>query len=211
MDNTVLLNTPIIPDVASEIPPAETEELPRSGQACRRKSRRRAPLLQLFFAAAGAAAGAYFAVNVPVGADPSESLFCRQGEFAWLLVQRLGWGGAFLLAEYLCGYFALGWLMVWAAPLVCGLGTGAALAAAFAAGTNAAPLVIPAVGAAVTVALAAGTSQNMSSQLLQLVSAPRGVISHTPAAAEYTLRFLIWFAALCAFAITECTLRCFVS
>lgn len=94
------------------------------------KSRRRIPLFQLFATAAGGGAGVYFAHNAPEGADVSGSLFLLAGDFTGMLLHRLAWGGAFLLAEYICGYFALGWLLVWLAPLVCGLGTGAALAAA---------------------------------------------------------------------------------
>lgn len=192
----------------------DTDELPRADSAIRREARRRrrsVPVLQILIAIAGAAAGVYFAMSLPAGADYSGSLLCRSGDFAGLLIYRLIWGGAFLLAEYICGYFALGWLLVWAAPLVCGLGTGAALAGAFAAGTNAAPLIIPAVGAVIAVALGAGTSQMMSGQLLRLISAPRStIISDAPAAGEYTLRFLIWFGILSGCAIVECALRAFL-
>ena len=195
-------------------PPAEeTEELPRAGSAVRRmeKSRRRIPLFQLFAAAAGGAAGVYFALTLPEGADVSGSLFLLAGDFTGMLLHRLAWGGAFLLAEYICGYFALGWLLVWLAPLVCGLGTGAALAAAFTAGTSAAPVVIPAAVSAFVVAFAAGTSRNMSSQIMQLVSSPCGVVTDSPAAGEYTLRFLVWCGIFTACALLECALRCLLT
>lgn len=172
------------------------------------KSRRRIPLFQLFAAAAGGAAGVYFALTLPEGADVSGSLFLLAGDFTGMLLHRLAWGGAFLLAEYICGYFALGWLLVWLAPLVCGLGTGAALAAAFTAGTSAAPVVIPAAVSAFVVAFAAGTSRNMSSQILQLVSSPCGVVTDSPAAGEYTLRFLVWCGIFTACTLVECALRC---
>ena len=195
-------------------PPAEeTEERPRAGSAVRRmeKSRRRIPLFQLFAAAAGGAAGVYFALTLPEGADISGSLFLLAGDFTGMLLHRLAWGGAFLLAEYICGYFALGWLLVWLAPLVCGLGTGAALAAAFTAGTSAAPVVIPAAVSAFVVAFAAGTSRNMSSQILQLVSSPCGVVTDSPAAGEYTVRFLVWCGIFTACALLECALRCLLT
>ena len=128
-----------------------------------------------------------------------------------MLLRRLAWGGAFLLAEYICGYFALGWLLVWLAPLVCGLGTGAALAAAFTAGTSAAPVVIPAAVSAFVVAFAAGTSRNMSAQIMQLVSSPCGVVTDSPAAGEYTLRFLVWCGIFTACALLECALRCLLT
>ena len=195
-------------------PPAEeTEELPRAGSAVRRmeKSRRRIPLFQLFATAAGGGAGVYFALTLPEGADVSGSLFLLDRDFTEMLLHRLAWGGAFLLAEYICGYFALGWLLVWLAPLVCGLGTGAALAAAFTAGTSAAPVVIPAAVSAFVVAFAAGTSRNMSSQILQLVSSPCGVVTDSPAAGEYTLRFLVWCGIFTACALLECALRCLLT
>lgn len=189
----------------------DTDELPRADSAIRREARRRRhsiPVLQILTAIAGAAAGVYFAMSLPAGADLSGSLLCRSGDFAGLLIYRLIWGGAFLMAEYICGYFALGWLFVWVAPLVCGLGTGAALAGAFAAGTNAALLIIPAAGAVIAVALGAGTSQMMSGQLLRLLSAPRStIISDAPAAGEYTLRFLVWFGVLAGCALVECAIR----
>lgn len=193
--------------------PDESEELPRAGSALRRmeRSRRRIPLFQLISAAAGAAAGIYFSLTLPEGADVSGSLFLCHGDFAGLLIRRLGWGGGFLLAEYLCGYFALGWLLVWLIPLVCGLGAGAALTAAISAGTNAAPLVIPAAVSAAAVAFAAGTSRNMSTQIMQLVSSPCGVVTDSPAAGEYTLRFLIWCGVFTAGALAECTIRCLMT
>lgn len=196
--------------LTGDTPTEETEELPRAGSAMRRmeKSRRRIPLFQLFATAAGGGAGVYFALTLPEGADVSGSLFLLAGDFTGMLLHRLAWGGAFLLAEYICGYFALGWLLVWLAPLVCGLGTGAALAAAFTAGTSAAPVVIPAAVSAFVVAFAAGTSRNMSSQILQLVSSPCGVVTDSPAAGEYTLRFLVWCGIFTACTLVECALRC---
>ena len=80
--------------------------------------------------AAGLILGIYIAASAP-GADISGSLLCGSGDFLGLLLRRLFWGAAFLISEYVCGFFALGRLLVWAAPLICGLGTGAALAGAF--------------------------------------------------------------------------------
>ena len=101
--------------LTGDTPTEETEELPRAGSAMRRmeKSRRRIPLFQLFATAAGGGAGVYFSLTLPEGADVSGSLFLLAGDFTGMLLHRLAWGGAFLLAEYICGYFALGWLLVW--------------------------------------------------------------------------------------------------
>lgn len=187
----------------------DTDELPRVRHASHHAAKHRRPsLLGILAAAAGGAAGAYFALTLPDGADVSQSIFLRSGDFVGLFVERLLWGGAFLLAEYLCGFFALGWLFVWIAPLICGLGTGAALAAAFTAGTSAAHIVIFALVSAIVTALAAGTSQNMSSQLFRLILSPCGVVTYSPAAGEYTLRFLAWCGIYAAASLAECALRC---
>lgn len=177
----------------------------------RRASRQRTgriPLLFLAFAVIGIAGGVFFALSAPAGTDFTGSLLCSSGDFAGLLIKRLLWSGAFLLAEYLCGYFALGWLFVWAAPLICGLGTGAALAGAFNAGANAVPLIFTAAGTVLAVVMGAGTSRLMSCQLLELVSSGKNsIVSASPAAGEYTLRFLIWFGVAAGCAIAEAAIR----
>ena len=118
----------IIP--AEEFP--ETAELPRAARSAYRR-RSGIPMLYTFLTAAGLILGIYVAASAP-GADISGSLLCGSGDFLGLLLRRLFWGAAFLIAEYVCGFFALGRLLVWAAPLICGLGTGAALAGASALG-----------------------------------------------------------------------------
>ena len=120
-DREKTVHSPVvsIPGMQPDSNDDDTDELPRSGSAMRRaavRRRSRIPFSQLMLALAGAAAGAYFAMTLPEGADLSGSLLCRSGDFAELLVYRILWGGAFLLAEYICGYFALGWLFVGAAP-----------------------------------------------------------------------------------------------
>lgn len=205
----VLRDMPLTPEkapVTAEPPRAE-----RSARSLAYRKRQTVPAFQLLAALIGTAAGVFFALSAPEGADFSESLLCASGDFAGLLIKRLLWGGVFLLAEYICGYFALGWLLVWAAPLICGLGTGAALAGAFTAGANAALLIIPAAGAVFAVVMGAGTSRLMSCQLLQLVSSERNsIVAASPAAGEYTLRFLLWFVILAGFAIAETAIRVLV-
>ena len=166
-------------------------------------------MLYTFLTAAGLILGIYVAASAP-GADISGSLLCGSGDFLGLLLRRLFWGAAFLIAEYVCGFFALGRLLVWSAPLVCGLGTGAALAGAFTIeGMNALRLVPGCAGCAAAVIFAAGTSSGMSSQLLRLVSSDKNsIVSTSPAAGEYTLRFLVYLAILSACAIDEAALRC---
>lgn len=191
---------------AKEFP--ETAELPRAARSSYRR-RSGIPPLYTFLTAAGLILGIYIAASAP-GADISGSLLCGSGDFLGLLLRRLFWGAAFLLAEYVCGFFALGRLLVWAAPLVCGLGTGAALAGVFTLdGMNALRLVPGCAGCAAAVIFAAGTSSGMSSQLLRLVSSDKNsIVSTSPAAGEYTLRFLVYLAILSACAIAEAALRC---
>lgn len=194
----------IIP--AEEFP--KTAELPRAARSAYRR-RSGIPMLYTFLTAAGLILGIYVAASAP-GADISGSLLCGSGDFLGLLLRRLFWGAAFLIAEYVCGFFALGRLLVWAAPLICGLGTGAALAGAFTIeGMNALRLAPGCAGCAAAVIFAAGTSSGMSSQLLRLVSSDKNsIVSTSPAAGEYTLRFLVYLAILSACAIAEAALRC---
>lgn len=194
----------IIP--AEEFP--ETAELPRAARSTYRR-RSGIPMLYTFLTAAGLILGIYIAASAP-GADISGSLLCVSGDFLGLLLRRLFWGAAFLISEYVCGFFALGRLLVWAAPLICGLGTGAALAGAFTIeGMNALRLAPGCAGCAAAVIFAAGTSSGMSSQLLRLVSSDKNsIVSTSPAAGEYTLRFLVYLAILSACAIAEAALRC---
>lgn len=191
---------------AEEFP--ETAELPRAARSAYRR-RSGIPMLYTFLTAAGLILGIYVAASAP-GADISGSLLCGSGDFLGLLLRRLFWGAAFLIAEYVCGFFALGRLLVWSAPLVCGLGTGAALAGAFTIeGMNALRLAPGCAGCAAAVIFAAGTSSGMSSQLLRLVSSDKNsIVSTSPAAGEYTLRFLVYLAILSACAIAEAALRC---
>lgn len=239
MENTVLLSRPASvpatppesapPDILRgmtgrskprESTPEENRDIPDPTdppRAARRTYPRRrfgVPVLHTLTAAAGTAAGVFLAVNAPAGTDFSESLLCCSGDFLRLMMARLLWGLAFLLAEYIIGYFALGRALVWAAPLACGLATGAALTGAFSlSGANAIKLIPTCITSAAAVVLGARTSGDMSSQLLRLVSSGRNsvvaVVSETPAAGEYTLRFLIYFAVVCGSAIAEAAVRSF--
>ena len=180
-------------------------------RAAHRSYRRRSgiPPLYTLTAAAGLAAGVFAAASLPAGADLSGNILCRSGGFLELLLGRLAWCGAFLLAEYICGFFALGRLLVWLVPLMCGLGTGAALGAAFMLNGVDALWLVP--GCAVCTAVvifAARNSAEMSAQLLRLLSTNKNsIVSTSPAAGEYTLRFLVSLAILSAYAIAEAALR----
>lgn len=199
---------PVPPEEAREpISPAEPAQLPRAVRTSRRRSG--IPPLYTLAAAIGIAAGIFAVSSLPADADLSGNILCRSGGFLEILLSKLAWGGAFLLAEYLCGYFALGNLIVWLAPLLCGLGTGAALGAAFLQNGMDALWLVPgcAVCAAVVV-FAARTSADMSAQLLRLISTNKNsIVSTSPAAGEYTLRFLVCLAILSACSIAGAALR----
>lgn len=111
-----------------------------------------------------------------------------QGSFLSLFVARVLYGGAFLLAEYILGFFALGGALVWIVPLLCGMGSGVSLAGA---GENTLAF-LPA--AALTLAAAvfgAELSDCLSGQLLRVLSGSRtGLIITNGTSADYTLRFL---------------------
>lgn len=215
MENTALLNRPIssptaVPEQALE-PVVSDDEIQDPPRAVHRAYRRRCrvPLLHSFAAATGTAAGAFLAVYAPAGTDFSESLLCTPGDFLWLLTLRLLWSCAFLLAEYILGYFALGGALVWAVPLICGLGTGAALSGAFSIlGIEAVKLVPSCMAIVIAVILGAKTSGAMSVQLLRLVSTSKNsIVATSPAAGEYTLRFLVYLAILSGSAIAEAAVR----
>lgn len=202
--------TTFTPAEAPKESPAEiTEEPPRSRTAQRAVRRSGIPIFQIFAAIMGTAAGVFFALSAPAGTDFTESILCADGEFLPLLLQRLLWGGCFLLAEYVLGYFALGRALVWAAPLVCGLGTGAALSGAFTLGGIGSLKLLPTcLGICLAVILGAGTSGMMSSQLLRLISTDKNsIVATDPAAGEYTLRFLVYFTILSVCAVAESALR----
>lgn len=190
-----------------EVPGAQ--EPPR---AIHREYRRRCriPIGSALAAAAGTAAGVLAAASAG-GLDYSGSLLCASGSFWQILGMRLLWGAAFLLAEYILGFFALGDMLVWAVPLVCGLGTGAALTGAFSLHGISAALLIPSCAASVAAVVSgAGVSAAMSSQLLRLVSTDKSsIVAARPAAGEYTLRFLVCLAILLGSFIAEAAFRSF--
>ena len=240
MENIVMLNSPAEPSAVTSSPergatapgvipgmtgrslpreqhsaaehPADPREPPRAKRRTYPRRRFGIPVVYALFAAAGTALGVFLAASAPEGTDFTESLLCGSGEFLQLTLNRLLWGLAFLTAEYITGYFALGGVLVWLAPLACGLGTGAALTGAFAeSGVAALKLVPTCVSMTAAVVAGARASGDMSSRLLRLVSTGRNgmaaVVSDTPAAGEYTLQFLVYFAVAAGSAIAEAAVR----
>ncbi len=215
MENiAVMTNTPpAAPQIPLEAPentsvPEAAQEPPR---AVHREYRRSCRIpIGAAFSAAGTAAGVYAAVSA-AGLEYSGSILCAAGGFWEILGMRLLWGAAFLLAEFILGFFALGDMLVWAAPLVCGLGTGAALAGAFSVKGISAVLLVPSCAASVAAVVnGAGVSAAMSAQLLRLVSTSKSsIVAARPAAGEYALRFLVCLAILLGSFIVEAALRSF--
>lgn len=134
-------------------------------------------------------------------------LFSTGGSFLALFLSRLAYGGVFLLAEYLIGFFALGEWLVWLVPLCCGLGTGLSAAAGF--GRDETLLLVP--PAALTllaVVFGARCSGDFSAQLLRVVSGSRtGIVLTSEATKGYTLRFLGYLAAVAAAALFEAAVK----
>lgn len=209
MENIAVItqNIPVGQASAAEI--QQETAPPRAAHRVYRRSCR-IPAVSAFAAAIGTGLGAYAACSVS-GADFSGSILCVSGSFWELLGMRLLWGMIFLTAEYILGFFALGDLLVWTVPLVCGLGTGAALTGAFSQRGFSAAVLLPSCIASVSaVVMGAGISQAMSSQLLRLVSTNKNsIVAARPAAGEYTLRFLVCLTILLGAFIAEAAFRAF--
>lgn len=157
----------------------------------------------------GAGLGVAVAILFPLSADDfSQSVVMSEsGGFAGMLLRRLAQCGAFLLTEYIIGYFAAGGLFVWLAPLVYGLGAGLSAVGAFQLGGELLPVIFCVAYAAVVVSGAA-SSGDFSALLLRLVSGRNGsVVTDGAAAYHYTLRFLLYLTLTLALAFTEAWIR----
>lgn len=157
----------------------------------------------------GVALGAVVALTAPISAaELSQSaVMSEKGGFAGMLLRRAGQCGAFLIAEYIIGYFAWGGILVWLAPLAYGLGAGLSAAAAFTLGAELLPVLFCA-AYAIILSCAANTSGGFSALLLSLVSGRNGsVITDGAAAYHYTLRFILYAALIFALAIAEAWIR----
>lgn len=119
-----------------------------------------------------------------------------EGSFLIFFLSRFIYGGIFLLAEYILGYFALGEWVVWTVPLCCGMGTALNLAASAEGASG--WLLLP--SAAITVALAAfgaDASGDMSALLLRIAAGKSGsFLTSESAAKNYSIRFLGYMVIL---------------
>lgn len=134
-------------------------------------------------------------------------MLCCEGSFLSLFLSRLVYGAAFLLAEYILGYFALGEWLVWVVPLCCGMGLGASAASLFISDNS--PLtVIPAAATLFAVILGARCSGEFSAQLLRVISGSRtGIVLTADAAKSYTLRFAAYLALAGAAALIDAAIK----
>lgn len=158
---------------------------------------------------AGMALGALVAVLFPDGnADLSGSLtVSSEGGFLMILFRRIIQCGAFLLAEFVIGYFAAGGWIVWLAPLIYGLGAGLSAAAVFIVGQAQWMCVFCVLYTAV-ICFAAKGSWEFSALLMRLISG-RGEMyaSGGSSSAQYTLRFGGYLILLLALALAEAGIK----
>lgn len=208
------------PETLPEEPPtpetneAETEEIataeysPRISDS-RERSRRPDSVnirlwLCLIMAVTGTAAGAVIATAFPLeNAELSLSVAAdTAGGFWGVLSRRLALTGAFLLAEYVLGYFAAGGIIVWAVPLCCGLGTGLSAAGICMSGVNI-WLLIPIALYCAVIAFAASASGEFSSLILRLLNSRGETLTSGGYSYRYTLRFGVYLVIILAAAIAE--------
>lgn len=165
-----------------------TPELHRSGTR----------ILMGFTAVCGAVAGAVTAFSG--NADPavlealSKSL---TGEFGTLFTRSAIIGAAFLAAEFILGFFALGDWLVWILPLCYAMGTALRVAAS---GTG---VLLPSAAAGIcAVAFAAATSAAFSQTLLRLSKGGTVYLDTSPRR-SYALAFFGYAVIIAAAAVYE--------
>ena len=149
-------------------------------------------------AVCGATAGAILALSGK--ADMSALLKITQdlsSGFGNIFFQRLIIGSALLLAEFLVGFFALGDLFVWAAPLCCAMGLSLRITA-----TESWILLPSAIVTLIACVMGAATSSGLSRTLMRL---SRGGTVHLEDSlhVKYIISFLGYLAAVLVGAIYE--------
>lgn len=142
-------------------------------------------LIMALTAVFGAAGGAVAANHL---GECAGVLLTTEGSFLTLFLIRVLYGGAFLLAEYILGFFALGGALVWAVPLLCGMGAGLSLMQA---GAHRLALLPGAVMTLAAAVFGAQLSDSLSGQLLRVLTGSRtGLVITNGTAGDYTLRFM---------------------
>ncbi len=193
-------------------PSEQTTAVPRitEGEYARksyRPSKDHRLAVQLILCAVGIAAGAVVALAFPLeGADISV-LTADDGGFLALVLHRMAQCGAFLLIEYVLGYFAAGGWLVWLVPLIYGLGAGLSCAG-IAAGGQQLWLILPPLAFCGVICCGAAASGSFSALLMRLVSG-RGEMYAAGGSSSYhyTLRFGGYLLTLLAAALIEAGMK----
>ncbi len=189
--------------------PTEQTQTPQAARHVRAPAvRRNGNLFVLGFCAlCGALAGALSYYSAVGGEACGTVLSISDGSFLELFLRRLLYGGAFLFAEYVLGYFAAGEWLVWAVPLLCGMGAGLSFAGAV--GSAELFMLLPSAGAVVALCVfGANTSGELSALLLRLAGGNGGgVIMTGSAAKDYTFKFLGYLGWLVAAALYEAAVK----
>lgn len=158
------------------------EQAQESAHSAPRVERRTS--VALWLAAVCGVAGGIIAAGAGGSAD---TLLCSGGgSFLALFLDRLLYCGAFLLAEYLLGFFALGEWVAWLVPLLCGLGAGYS-AVGLLGIKGGGLLLVPAALSLVCVVFGAAKAERFSAQLLRVVSGSRtGIVLTNGSLRDYT-------------------------
>ena len=206
MENNVAIksrNTGVLPiendtpkqPIPAEFRPETSADKP-DGQPLRHIRRpaikRRGTLMLMFFAAlCGASAGA---AGIFSGSWESaeKCAFFGGGSFLTVFLRRTAFGGAFLLAEYILGYSALGDWAVWTAPLLCGMCT----AAAFTVSADGAAWILPSAGTVLGAVIFAGAASADFSVMLLRAARGGNAFLHERAAKDFSVKFLRYGAAV---------------
>lgn len=165
----------------------------------------------------GYAAAAFFGIVIGVmivlffplsGADPTLSVTAEaEGGFMGALLRRLSQVGVFCFAEYICGYFAAGGIIVWLAPFIFGLGAGLSCAGICAAGGSA-WVILPNLIYTAVLTLGANTSAEFSQLLLSLIEGKNSsVVVRSNTAGAYNLRFGVLLISILTAALIEAAFK----
>lgn len=181
-------------------PYSEYPEYPQEYRHVRSPELRRSEQVILMTAAAvcGAVGGVILALSDKPDPEVLQKLTdASLGGFGSIFLQRTMIGALFLAVEYLLGYFALGDLLVWAAPLVYALGTAFRITA-----LQGWILLPSAIVGAAAVIFGAALSSGFSRSLMRLSSGGTVYLESSPKQ-KLTISFLGCFAAVLAAAIYE--------
>lgn len=210
MELAVKRNAGALPSDFYEEPSVEKTENPESRDPAEISERAeythvRAPeirrngmmILMVFSAVIGAAVGAALAFSKNADIAALELAETAEGGFAEVFLRRLALSAVFLAAEYLLGYFALGDFLVWAAPMLCGMGLGLRLTA-----FGEWSLLPSAILTLAAVVLGGVLSANFSQSIMRLLRGGTVYLDSSPRR-SLTLGFLGFLAMAAAAAIYE--------